>query len=41
LLKREADLGVELAAWARHADSGLGGQYVTRASRGRFASPPS
>jgi hypothetical protein len=29
LVKREADLGVELAAWARHADSRLGGQYVT------------
>jgi aryl-alcohol dehydrogenase-like predicted oxidoreductase len=29
LLEREAALGVELAAWARHADSRLGGQYVT------------
>jgi hypothetical protein len=29
LVKREADLGVELAAWAQHAESRLGGQYVT------------
>jgi len=29
LLEREAELGAELAAWARNADSRLGGQYVT------------
>jgi hypothetical protein len=29
LLEREAALGDELAAWARHAEPRLGGQYLT------------
>jgi hypothetical protein len=33
LLKREAALGDELAAWARHAHYRLGGQYVTGSLR--------